>query len=56
MREDLQAFGNERNYYEVACKWKPLRTIQASDSHGSDNTAYVLGQIPMMTLQTKAKV
>ncbi|KAG9254087.1 pantothenate transporter liz1 [Emericellopsis atlantica] len=39
MREDLQAFGNERNYYEVAY-----------------NTAYVLGQIPMMTLQTKAKI
>ncbi|TDZ27965.1 Pantothenate transporter liz1 [Colletotrichum spinosum] len=39
MREDLNAWGNELNYYVVAY-----------------NTAYVLGQIPLMTLQTKAKI
>ncbi|KAF5574518.1 pantothenate transporter liz1 [Fusarium pseudoanthophilum] len=39
MREDLNAFGNELNYYVVAY-----------------NTAYVLGQIPLMTLQTKGKL
>ncbi|KAH7303994.1 major facilitator superfamily transporter [Stachybotrys elegans] len=39
MREDLQAYGNELNYYRVAY-----------------NTAYVIGQIPLMTLQTKAKI
>ncbi|KEY73927.1 hypothetical protein S7711_07769 [Stachybotrys chartarum IBT 7711] len=39
MREDLNAFGNELNYYTVAY-----------------NTAYVIGQIPLMTLQTKAKI
>ncbi|KAH9884905.1 major facilitator superfamily domain-containing protein [Xylariomycetidae sp. FL2044] len=39
MREDLNAWGNELNYYQVAY-----------------NTAYVVGQIPLMTLQTKAKV
>ncbi|EHA51141.1 pantothenate transporter liz [Pyricularia oryzae 70-15] len=39
MREDLNAFGNELNYYKMAY-----------------NTAYVLGQIPLMTLQTKGKL
>ncbi|KAI8316401.1 hypothetical protein K4K61_007305 [Colletotrichum sp. SAR11_59] len=39
MREDLNAWGNELNYYVVAY-----------------NTAYVIGQIPLMTLQTKAKI
>ncbi|RYP46841.1 hypothetical protein DL768_007008 [Monosporascus sp. mg162] len=39
MREDLNAFGNELNYYNVAY-----------------STAYVVGQIPLMTLQTKAKI
>ncbi|KAF5988816.1 transporter protein [Fusarium bulbicola] len=39
MREDLNAFGNELNYYVVAY-----------------NTAYVLGQIPLVTLQTKGKI
>ncbi|KAK7216067.1 hypothetical protein V2G26_004070 [Clonostachys chloroleuca] len=39
MKEDLNAYGNELNYYVVAY-----------------NTAYVIGQIPLMTLQTKAKI
>ncbi|RYP74061.1 hypothetical protein DL771_003250 [Monosporascus sp. 5C6A] len=39
MREELNAFGNELNYYKVAY-----------------STAYVVGQIPLMTLQTKAKI
>ncbi|WQF82307.1 Putative major facilitator superfamily, MFS transporter superfamily [Colletotrichum destructivum] len=39
MREELDARGNELNYYVVAY-----------------NTAYVIGQIPLMTLQTKAKI
>ncbi|KXJ87582.1 major facilitator superfamily transporter [Microdochium bolleyi] len=39
MSEDLNAHGNELNYYLVAY-----------------NTAYVLGQTPLMTLQTKAKI
>ncbi|KAH7014153.1 major facilitator superfamily transporter [Microdochium trichocladiopsis] len=39
MSEDLNAHGNELNYYLVAY-----------------NTAYVIGQIPLMTLQTKARI
>ncbi|KAI0470537.1 major facilitator superfamily transporter [Xylariaceae sp. FL0804] len=39
MKEDLNAYGNQLNYYIVAY-----------------NTAYVIGQIPLMTLQTKAKI
>lgn len=65
MREDLKAFGNELNYYKMACKpTPPLLCIAPGQGEligivlwdGKDNTAYVLGQIPLMTLQTKGKL
>lgn len=58
MREDLDAYGNELNYYVVACKYS--KAIFVLVLYGipdrSDNTAYVIGQIPLMTLQTKARM
>lgn len=55
MKEDLNAQGNELNYFVVACMSRnALHTFFLADN--TDNTAYVLGQIPLMTLQTKAKM
>lgn len=56
MKEDLNAKGNELNYFVVACMSRNafLHTLFLADN--IDNTAYVLGQIPLMTLQTKAKM
>jgi ACS family pantothenate transporter-like MFS transporter len=55
MKEDLNAQGNELNYFVVACMYNTSsRKRYATDI--SDNTAYVIGQIPLMTLQTKAKM
>lgn len=57
MREDLNAFGNELNYYVVACKIPPLSlSNMIANLDRLDNTAYVLGQIPLMTLQTKGRM
>ena len=58
MREDLGAYGNELNYYNVACESVDQARATPSDAWAkvADNTAYVLGQIPLMTLQTKPKI
>lgn len=59
MREDLGAYGNELNYYLVACKspgHDVVEVIRTVPNYIADNTAYVIGQIPLMTLQTKAKM
>jgi len=57
MREDLGAYGNELNYYNVACELATRNAAHHAQSAESvDNTAYVLGQIPLMTLQTKPKI
>lgn len=58
MREDLGAFGNELNYYVVACTLRPSSFGHITNCMipHADNTAYVLGQIPLMTLQTKGKL
>lgn len=55
MREDLDAWGNELNYYNVACMFA-MSPFFYRGADNPDNTAYVLGQIPLMTLQTKAKM
>lgn len=56
MKEDLNAIGNELNYYEVACKTPQRRFEETIVDRPIDNTAYVIGQIPLMTLQTKARM
>lgn len=69
MREDLNAFGNELNYYNVACECHPighftdsqttlLVSVQCLDNFDLRLTTLkdVLGQVPLMTLQTKKKM
>jgi ACS family pantothenate transporter-like MFS transporter len=56
MKEDLNAQGNELNYFVVACVSGPAYLCALFYADNSDNTAYVIGQIPLMTLQTKAKM
>ena len=59
MKEDLHAYGNELNYYVVSCEF--IHKLFHSGfweltNYNPDNTAYVLGQIPLMTLQTQGRM
>jgi ACS family pantothenate transporter-like MFS transporter len=56
MKEDLNAQGNELNYYVVACELTPPSSFGRPSADNTDNVAYVLGQVPLLTLQTKAKM
>lgn len=56
MKEDLKAYGNELNYYDVSCESALEPKVWLVELTVSDTTAYVVGQIPLMTLQTKPKL
>lgn len=69
MREDLNAFGNELNYYNVACRYF-LLDRKGLNADVRQHCMYVLrgtkrhqlipldvlGQVPLMTLQTKKRM